>query len=361
MLQAIHKASGKIVSSFMLRNSLEWQGKEKEEYIAPYHEVDNWDQQRVKGINECKVIYVRRHKRYEDTDREEVISEHFRIETDGFIENRENESEEHKFAKKYIYDNWENLIVYNFDNKKISELANLKDIRIERGIGQKRVDVLIKFDKWHEILGYGIAFEIQISPQREDKTILRSYDRATYGYSVCWLWSEDLRNFKNNIKIIPYRDALKEYEEITIYEQDKRISDIAQKAKSFTEEQRLKIVSIYQMNEKILDQINLAKDINLEDFKKYISKATETLSHQLDNEREKLISTWREIINDKIATEIKNLQLKELLESYSKSKLDNLVNESKFTCSYCNSKDTHEYVDCIICFNCKKRTKKNDW
>src|SRR3990172_9147130 len=198
-LEAIHKTSKKRVSAWKIMEDLEWQGKDKDEFIAPEDLIENFEEVLANGKTEVKLIFVHYFKRYEGTEQEENVTSHFRSE-DGSLArlNSWGESDEHKLAKKYIYDN----------------------IEIEKGIGLKRADVLVIFKNYHPVLGRGIAFEVQYSSQEEEKIIIRSFDRASYGYSVVWLWSKDLKNFTNSVKVTPYNQALKEYNEMTTYLQN---------------------------------------------------------------------------------------------------------------------------------------------
>lgn len=318
MLEAIHKQSGKIVSAFKIRTSLEWQGKEREEFIAPYHEIGNWDEQQKKGIEECQVTFVTRHLRYQGTEKRQVVSEHFRIITEGFLENPCNESEEHKLAKQYIYDNYENLILINYENKRISDFGEIEDIKIERGIGQKRADVLIKFKTTHEVLGRGIAFEIQISPQNSSETIIRTFDRSAQGFSVCWLWSKDLIDFKNKVKIIPFKVALKEYDEQILFQQERKLSEIAEKTIKFTEEQRQKIMSVVAINEKISEkQSNEIKSLKeeIEYFERNLKSKMQVLGESL--------------ISDKIKEQVEKFDVENKIKYFLEKKIDSLIEDKR--------------------------------
>ena len=371
MLEAIHKESGKLISAFRLDRDLEWQGKQKDKFISPYHEIGNWDEQLKKGIEECEVTFVIRHKRYEGTEKEQIVREHFRIITEGFIENPNNESEEHKLAKQHIHDNWENLVIYNLGDKKISDFGKVKDIKLESGVGKKRADVLIIFEKWHEVLGRGIAFEVQISPQRGDKTILRSFDRATYGYSVCWLWSNELKDFKNRVKVIPYNEALKEFTESIVYERDLELSGIAEKAKRFINEQRERIMSLVRTNEKILQDQQLINKNNKEvvenlknyefkewtnecdrirdEFVKEIERTKEEVLSRLHFETHRKINDINEELEGKIALQVKekidNLlgtkELKDFLKNLPEpiQEVNVTKNEYSTICNVCGKQD----------------------
>jgi len=361
MLEAIHKESRKLVSAFKVRNDLEWQGKQKDKFISPSYEIGNWEEQNKKGINECEVTFIKRHKRKEGTEKEQIVSEHFRIITEGFVENPNNESEEHKLAKKHIYDNYENLIIYNFKDKKVLDFGEIEDIKIESGVGRKRADVLITFKEWHEILGQGVAFEIQISPQEEEETIVRSYDRATYGYSVCWLWSKDLRNFNNRVEVTPYKEAQNNYISSSIKNQDLELSNIAIKAKRFTDEQKEEIMNAVSINEKILQEqkliYNECEEIvnenqkildDLSNFKEYNfeNQCKDILQEKVSEIASDLDCRVEEInkgLKDEIALKVKNKidyllgtrELKDFLKNLPEPIEEVIIKKSNEKCSVC--------------------------
>ena len=52
MLKAIHKETEKIVSAVELIRKPEWYGKEKDNFIAPHPEIENWNELKERGIYE---------------------------------------------------------------------------------------------------------------------------------------------------------------------------------------------------------------------------------------------------------------------------------------------------------------------
>src|SRR3972149_8263941 len=163
-LEAIHKISGKRVSSFKIMNDVEWQGKDKDEFIAPFESIENWEEIWAMGKKEVRLICVHPIKRYENTANEEKVSAHFRTEEGNIARSSSwGESDEHKLAKKYIYENIDKISLINFEGKLIKDFEVIENIKMEKGIGPKRADVLVDFKKWHPIFGRGIAFEVQFS------------------------------------------------------------------------------------------------------------------------------------------------------------------------------------------------------
>lgn len=289
MENAIHKSTGKIVSAYKLTSSLEWIGKERDEFIAPYHEIGNWDYLNNKGIQEVKVSFVKKHNKIFN-EQTFFVSPHFRIETDGAIENPNNESEEHKLAKEFIYD----LAIEDsltIEGKKLSEIGEVEDIRIECNCNIKRADVLVKFKNFHEIYGRGIAFEIQISPQKKEKTEERSYDRASFGYSIVWLWSGELKDVRFNI--IPYTQARKDYQEQLNRQFNEKLWDLDTRANN-------KISDIELGIEKKLNSIRLQKDLLNSDIHKNLQQLKTIYDSVQDNLKEEV----KKEIDIKIRNEI---------------------------------------------------------
>ena len=361
MFEAIHKLTKKRVSTFKLLNSLEWHGKERDEFIAPYETIENWEELYKEGIIEVKVSFVKAHKRYEGTAQEENVVAHFRIENDKARENLQYESEQHKLAKQYIYDKIEDIIIINYENKRISEIAEIEDIRIEKGVGEKRADVLITFKKSHPTLGKGIAFEVQISPQNEEKTAIRSFDRACYGYSIVWLWSEDLRRFNNFVKVIPFNLALKEYNENSLGGNILELTNIAEKGKVLTEEIKREIMSAVNINEKIKTQIKEEiSEFELNSFRKFKEEITKSLVNELHNEKEGFIGACKNAIEyekNELIKRFSEINIEEIIKSrineiISKINIQGFVIDKARLCPRCGGK-LHEYKNGdLICNDC---------
>lgn len=354
MFEAIHKSTGILVSSYKIAEGLAWQGKSKDEFIAPTSAINNWDELNAKGIREVKVSFVNTFDRYEGTDKKQKVMAHFRIETEGAIgDTWVNESEEHKLAKDYIYNNWQQLILYNHENICLKDIP-IEDIKIERGIGQKRADVLITFKEFHKVLGNGIAIEIQISPQNACETLIRSYDRAAYGYSICWIWSNELKQFNNLIKVIPYSIALEDYAKELIKMQDSRFAEIGHKIEIMGMEIFKKIGDLLGRYEEANTSFEEQVRSQILHNQQILNRITQIKEEEIESYKNKITLDLSKVIRKEIDT----IDLNKLIEDIIKEKTIQVIDKDKMPCAHCKSKDTHEYLDCYICFDCKKRTMK---
>lgn len=130
------------------------------------------------------------------------------------------ESNEHKMGKIIVATMVENdEINFTVKGKKI-ERIKFKEVpelsyRWEQNVKPRRADVLFKFEKYNQLLGKGIVFEIAITEQiksLEKKTV----DWIKNGYSICWLFE---KNFNENTLLVTeieinypyslYRDIVK--------------------------------------------------------------------------------------------------------------------------------------------------------
>jgi len=305
MLKAIHKESGELISSFkLIRNTL-WIGKEREEFIAPRHEIGNWQHLKNKGIEEVKVSFVKHHKRKINGEETGVVA-HFRKECDEAIINPLNESEEHLLAKEGIYESiLENKIIV--DGNLIGDISEIDDVDIEHRLSptkkSKIADVCVTFKKQHLIYGKGIVFEIQFSNQNEEKTEERTYDRVLQGYSVVWLWEGNFKDNKlinNNLEVIHFLKAIKEFK-------DKNKSEWINDLILFKEERKKqyndfenKMLSVLQkFNEKTDASLEYLKEVDekrrtyLKDQEKYtlniIKESKEQIFEEINKKKEEII------------------------------------------------------------------------
>ena len=340
---AIHKSTGKHVSAFQIIKNLEWKGKEREEFIAPFHGVGNWKWLEQKGIKEVKVSFVKQHTRERFGNTETIVS-HFRIITEGAIENPENESEEHKLAKEYIYnesieDNI-NLKISGNKNKKLSEIGEIIDIRIERGVGKKRADVLIKFKEFDKIYGKGIAFEIQLSPQTITTTEKRNYDRASYGYSIVWIWDKDI-NEKNEYELIPYNEAIDKYHEQinqrfneNLWDVDERVNEkLIEIESNFSEKYNHYGIRKQVIKTEIESNLNKLEDLKNKTIFE-INKSEDNLKQEIKNQQqlleEKIKKEIQENLKEKLTDKFNNLDLSKYFneiftQEYISKKLENYI------------------------------------
>lgn len=401
MLKAIHKENGKIVSAFQIIKDLSWVGKEREKFIAPTYEIGNLLELKKKGIDEVEVCFVKEHYRNKG---KEYVSPHFRIITEGAVENPENESEEHKLAKETIYQKViENeIILINFNNQKISSFGDILDVSIEKKVGIKQADVLVDFKEHHPVLGRGIAFEVQISPQNEEMTYERSYERSAQGYSIVWIWGHELEETNYRFKVLPFMECLEKHKEQIEKEKKFFLGDLSQKAdEKVYEIQNLVEDSLKKLQSKTderIEEINhflrsvsskmqyLSDSLVLEKAKEQIEKAnvTEKIKYFTENFAESFIKdrikdsierNLGNIINEKIKDNLPRIEVPETVFKKFSEKIEEEISKlnfegftkknliSCFKCSKCDSltpvvqtywKDSKPY-----CFNCfgKKEAK----
>jgi len=111
------------------------------------------------------------------------------------------ESDEHKMGKIIIATLVENnKAMFKIKNKKINlvfkSVPNIS-YRWEQHLYNRRADVLFILEKWNNIIGNGIVFEIAIT-EKKRSLVKKTIDWIKRGYSVCWLFKEDFR--KNSLK-----------------------------------------------------------------------------------------------------------------------------------------------------------------
>jgi len=309
MLQAIHKESGKLVSAFQLIKDLTWSGKKSDEFIAPEHEIGNWEYLESQNIKEVKVTFIENHIRDGSP-----VRDYFRIVTDGAEYSGINESEEHKIAKKTIYQwAWDDLItIKNYSGKKLSEFG-VSNIRLEKGSGSMRADVLIDFKERHETLGRGIAFEIQLSPQKKDRTQFRSYDRASQDYSVIWIWASDLKNEKKEFIVESVYDCIIKLKEQLTKETNIFLADISQKAE----------IKAFEIKKDIEEALYKLKTLSIAGIDGSNKEIKEILS------RSQSYYDWAKLKLDKIENDINN-RISELVKSETEKKIKASIEANTF-------------------------------
>jgi len=304
--QAIHKETGKYVSIYKLHNDPEWIGREREEFIAPTGEIMNWSEV---GNREVPMIYVK-----ESIDGKKP---HFRVNDKVALSfSSYGESQEHKDAKERVY--------YELEENELGlecqgEIFYLKDLKnyvdqifIEKTDirTNKRSDLIIEFSKTHPIFRKGVIIEIQLSPQNEYLTEMRTYSKTESGYSIGWIFHKDLFK-KENINIVPFEEARRRYKKWLVSEGRKELNDISETINN----------KIGEMN-KTEENISLAirkEEEKLESLKEKISKTKEEVYNEL---------------KESIAKDITNKAKKEVVDEL-KEKLDlssmreKIVNEVK--------------------------------
>jgi hypothetical protein len=108
------------------------------------------------------------------------------------------ESDEHKNEKILVATLIENnnvpLIVGEtpipYSSLKIKNVSG-PQFRWEQTRENRRADVLFEFQEWHNVLGQGIVFEVQLSRITDIEREQREEDWISRGYSITWFSSED--------------------------------------------------------------------------------------------------------------------------------------------------------------------------
>lgn len=300
-LWAYHEKTGLAVEAYKLETDASWIDKKQDKFILPDSEIRNITEVKRKQIKPyCS--FVKSHNRDE-----EYVQAHFRNSNEEVLTySGENESEEHKLAKDEIYKKVSlKEITFNISGKiyAVSDLPKFC-LRIEKEIGQRnRADVILIFDKEHDIIGNGICVEIQLSPQSDEKENYRNYTRAIEGYSCVWLKERDfsfgtLQN--DELKIRSYRDILLEFEEKVRNDSGKRIA-------VYSESIDKKIKELKEIEEEII-------------FKQRILKEErENIFNNFNKEVLKKIDVERKEIEDESLRRINSLFRNQILELRQKS------------------------------------------
>jgi len=188
------------------------------------------------------------------------------------------ESKEHKQAKNWIYNilkKKKNLFInYAKINKpfpykeKINILnlpIDLERIGVEAGSStfgfkkSRRADVICPFIIKHPILGNGIIFEIQFSNQKEKTRLDRELDWALRGYSLVWIFKEDIEEVSNNnlllkkdsLDVNTFTSLIKKNNQILV----KNLRTTTQELSRQLEEKKYEIIN--EIKEKKLAELNI--------------------------------------------------------------------------------------------------------
>jgi hypothetical protein len=326
MLAAIHKETGQFITVARLFNDLEWIGREKERFISPRGEVINWDKV---GERDVEVIFVR-----ESIDGKRA---HFRIKDEVAISSNSGESDSHRKAKEGIYYALLNdEIKLSFGNREYfpSQLG-IKDITLEEPtnntLNAKILDVCLTLKDFHPVLGNGIAFEIQFSNQSIVVEEIRTYHRATDGFSCVWLKKGDFNGLDklNNplLEVTPYQKVLEEYNQKLELKQNKNLNLLGESINNKIRELErtnskitLNLSSLFEKYLSVKDSIEgLLENLSL----KYKKEIKEEVFIRLNKE---IISDLKRDLNNQIKYETKDFekiyseQIKEKIRSYLEEK-----------------------------------------
>ena len=295
-ISVIHKKTQKIVSAFQFENDVTWIGRDKEDLLAtsiycePGQKIKMCFVKSYPKLSGKKVYAYFRAMPGEPTPKAGMSGE----------------SSSHRKAKENIYAG-----LYSGEIKINGESIDLnlvKNIIVEyRTSATEYVipDVIVLFKDIHPKFGLGLFFEIQLSEQKAEETIVRTYRRVIEGLSGAWLGLDDFNSEwkfnKDNIEIASHRKLLMNLEFI-------QENNFIKKINKYGEAIDRKI------NEYENDVLNISVESikNVEDdFKSYKKEIKEVAEAEISK------------------IEFENSQLKELKEVASKLNLEELQERVK--------------------------------
>lgn len=324
--RAIHKNTNQEVSIWKLNNDPAWVGRQKtEEWVARKIDIQNYDE--IQG--EVPLVHINK-----STDGR---CEHFRINHPNAISFSQNESPKHREIKERIYDTLvENKIIFFCQNQeyKPKELP-IKDIFVEYhdDYTGKYSDIQIVFSEEHPQLGNGIVIEVQLSHQNCNKTLQRSWEKILGGSSICWIMNQEYEDYirgKKRLKVVSYIEAIEDYKEQKLSEEQERVNNIG-------ESLNRKISELKKVEKELDERIKRKEEIlnrkikeienKVEDTKETISKK---ISSKIYNEDVPLL---RNELKNEYQKEIKeNIDLKDIEEETRKKiniEFHNILNENR--------------------------------
>jgi len=290
-ISVIHEDTQKLVTAFKFEHDATWIGKEKENLLATHNYCEPGQK--------IKMCFVKSFPRTNG----KFVHAYFRAMPGEPNPKNEisGESPEHRRAKENVYAG-----LYSGEIKVDGEPIDLelvKDILIEHRTSARGYvipDVKILFKDIHPKFGLGIFFEIQLSKQKEEETIERTYLRDIEGLSGVWLGYDDFgtdwKFNRNNIEIPSHKKLLLQLEDI-------RENDFIKRLNKYGE----------------------AIDKKINDYEKDVNNIS---VESIENVKDDFNSYKKEIqlvARDEISKiELENLQLKELKEVASNLNLDEL-------------------------------------
>lgn len=232
MDRAINKKTNQVIDALEVHNNGSYQNLNKGEWISPKDSIYNWEELEKENIKEIPVHYVKE-KEYENWRRTKVLTAPYFAIYPNSKAKTINESPQHKAIKNWLFTKIKKddlKLIYSTVNRKnkyehiikLSELDinwNEYDIEVTvRGIKSFRADILLPFNKKHNLFGNGIVFEIQLSEQSKNRTFERNIERFIQGYSIVWIFKNEIKHnkeltdielVKNEVKLQSFASGIK--------------------------------------------------------------------------------------------------------------------------------------------------------
>lgn len=246
---------------------------EEDIFYANPDEIIDYDKVlQENNLEYVEVRYKKGHDRNYSNGKIKAIRPHF------FILNKSKynihtipETPEHKkikdFMWEFFFNNLELELTYSKYIKKcetIYQTIKLKDLNInyenfslkkedffEIGLtdtfNTRRVDLFLQFDKFDPLFGEGLAVEVQLSSQSEERSEERSLDRALKGYSTIWINKKHFIDYKaDNLELKNKKIIINSWHSIINNDSDIIADKLHDKIKKYSREFQLTIENIYK-------------------------------------------------------------------------------------------------------------------
>lgn len=314
MDRAINKSTGQLISAFEVYNNGSYQNLTKGEWTAPKDSIYNPEECSIEDLS----VHYTKEKEYTNFRGKRIwCCPHFAL-YPGSKAQATKKDPLHEKLKDWLFGRLKEddiEIVYSkgtkphkYENKyKLSQLAidwNNYDVEVHSKSSTKKIiaDILLPFIVKHPLLGEGIVFEIQISPQSDRQTNDRSILRAIQGYSVCWLFEEDFITDEKELELKNPVLSINSFSEQMHYAKKNFVA----KLKHTVEEQcrfldekiketNVEVNKIISKGQEVLNEIELQKEEVFKKIDTHTGFKVANLMEKIRNKEEAIIDSIKKI------------------------------------------------------------------
>ena len=209
MFFAINSTTSEKLNSLTIQENASYNLIEEDVWFADPDEIESCPNNI--DIKKIRVRFRKGHRTINYNGTEYAVAPHFYIPNKSKLGiNTIPESKEHKLAKNWIYNKIKNKSLsisyssiskpYKYHNSidlfklpiDYDKIGIETSSSIQKNRFYRRADIICPFICKHPILGNGIIFEIQFSKQKTKTKISRELDWAIRGYSICWIFENDI-------------------------------------------------------------------------------------------------------------------------------------------------------------------------
>ena len=267
MDRAINKSTGDLISAFEVHKNGSYQNLTKGEWIAPTDKIYNWDE----ISEEDSYVHYVKEKKYTNWKGTDVAtSPYFAVYPNSQAKTIE-ENKEHKMITNWLFNRLKEddlEIIYSRATKKwkYNNSNKLSELKIDwnnysievpiRSIKNLRADILLPFKEKHNLLGFGLIIEIQLSYQSEKIIYDRSIDRAINGYSTLWLFKKDFDVEEDNIELKSNKHKILSFSSELKYDGKNFIKNLKETVENQCRYLDIKKEEIEEYSEEIYKEIN---------------------------------------------------------------------------------------------------------